>query len=378
MSCRCRHTVCKCPTIDVHKTQGVIRNSVLLRYRTVSADACMCPGDDVVDVAAAAVTIALPDEPIPGKSYRVLAAGGDVTVVDANGTFIAIVPSGVSRDFTYASSTDRWIPACCEASAPTLEGLIGSQGIAGLISAIGSAGLASLVGAIGPQGVAGLVGGIGPQGIAGLVGAIGLQGLTGLVGAIGPAGVAGLVGAVGPQGIAGLIGAQGIQGLAGIVGPQGVAGIAGEVGLTGPQGPPGPAGTISEYGYVYNASLETVAIDADVNFDANGLLTPGITHAPGTSVIGIGPAGIYEITWLASGVEPNQFALVLNAALVPESRVGSGAGTQVSEGRAILNVPAGSTLSLRNSASAAAVTLQSLAGGTQTNVNASIRILKIA
>ena len=376
MSCHRCHAKCGCPITRVYRTQEVVGNSVLLSYRTICVDSCMERGDDVIDVAASGVTLALPAEPIPGKTYRVLAAAGDVVVVDAAGNFVATVLDGSALDLVFASSVARWMTTCCSAlpGGPRLEDLIGPASVAGLAGAIGPAGIEGLIGAIGPQGVAGLVGGVGPQGVAGLIGAIGLQGIAGLVGAIGPAGVAGLAGAIGPQGIAGLIGEQGLQGLAGTVGAQGVAGIAGEVGLTGPAGP----GGILEFGYVYNASLETVAIGDDVDFDANGILTPGITHAPGSSVIELGPAGDYEVTWSVSGVEPNQFALVLNGAIIADSLYGSGAGTQLNEGRTIVRAPAGSTLSLRNNASAAAVTLQPLAGGTQANVNASIRILKVA
>ena len=79
-----------------------------------------------------------------------------------------------------------------------------------------------------------------------------------------------------------------------------------------------------------------------------------------------------------SGVEPGQFALFLNDAVVDSSRYGSGAGTQQNNGRVILDVPANSTLTLRNSLSSAAITLQTLAGGTLPNVNASLMILRLS
>jgi hypothetical protein len=44
----------------------------------------------------------------------------------------------------------------------------------------------------------------------------------------------------------------------------------------------------------------------------------------------------------------------------------------------ILVLGAGDVITLRNHSSAAAVTLQTLAGGTQTNVNASVSIEKLA
>ncbi|QTD42731.1 collagen-like protein [Sporosarcina sp. Te-1] len=133
---------------------------------------------------------------------------------------------------------------------------------------------------------------------------------------------------------------------------------------------------LCEYGYIYNLSPEVVAVEADIIFDSTGIVTPGITHIPGTSQIFITSPGVYEVTFSVSGVEPNQFTLYLNGAPLPETVYGSGAGTQQNNGQAIIAIPSGGILTLRNHSSAAAVILQTLAGGTQTNVNASI-ILKM-
>jgi hypothetical protein len=78
-----------------------------------------------------------------------------------------------------------------------------------------------------------------------------------------------------------------------------------------------------------------------------------------------------------SGVEPNQFALFLNGTLIPGTIYGSGGGTQQTNGQAIIALGMGDILTLRNYSSASAVTLQTLAGGTQTNVNASVIIKKL-
>ncbi|HEY4384350.1 MAG TPA: hypothetical protein VGN34_07755, partial [Ktedonobacteraceae bacterium] len=79
-----------------------------------------------------------------------------------------------------------------------------------------------------------------------------------------------------------------------------------------------------------------------------------------------------------SGVEPNQFALFVNGIQQAAGTVyGSGSGTQQNSGQAIIALSAGDVLTLRNHTSAAAVTLQTGAGGTQTNVNASILIEKL-
>jgi hypothetical protein len=120
-----------------------------------------------------------------------------------------------------------------------------------------------------------------------------------------------------------------------------------------------------------------IALEAPILFDTNGLITPGIIHTPGTASILVVEAGDYEVTFSVSGVEPNQFALFLNGAPVPGTVYGSGAGTQQNTGQVLLTIPAGGVLTLHNHTSAAAVILQTLAGGIQTNVNASIIIKKL-
>jgi hypothetical protein len=131
-------------------------------------------------------------------------------------------------------------------------------------------------------------------------------------------------------------------------------------------------------GFIYNVSAQTVPVETDVIFDTNGFLTPGITHAPGTTQIAVTNPGNYEVTYSVSGVEPNQFALFLYGTPVTGTVYGSGAGTQLNYGQAIFALASGDVLTLRNHSSAAAVTLQSLAGGTQANVNASVVIKKLS
>jgi BclA C-terminal domain len=88
-------------------------------------------------------------------------------------------------------------------------------------------------------------------------------------------------------------------------------------------------------------------------------------------------AGDYKVTFNVSGVEPGQFAVFVNGASIPQAIYGSGAGTQQCNGQVIVTLSAGDVLTLQNHFSAAAVTLQTLAGGTQTNVNASVLIEKL-
>lgn len=180
------------------------------------------------------------------------------------------------------------------------------------------------------------------------------------------ASIAGTTGATGP---AGATGAQGIQGIQGSIGAQGPTGAQGSTGATG--------ALSSAYAYVYNQqAAQVVAIESDIIFDTNGVLS-GFTHTPGTNTVIVINAGIYDISWSVSGVEPNQFALFVNGAPVAGGVFGSGAGTQQNSGELIAALSAGDVLTLRNHSSAAAVSLQTLAGGTQSNVNAALVIRKL-
>ena len=134
---------------------------------------------------------------------------------------------------------------------------------------------------------------------------------------------------------------------------------------------------LSEYAYIYNVDPQFVAIEADIAFSTNGNMSGSLTHTAGTSTVTFGSTGAYSIWFSVSAVEPCQFALFLNGSTVTGSIYGSGAGTQINSGMVIINATAGDVLTLRNHSSASAVTLQTLAGGTQTNANASIMIHKI-
>ncbi|MDD2376295.1 MAG: hypothetical protein PHD15_02480 [Clostridia bacterium] len=119
-------------------------------------------------------------------------------------------------------------------------------------------------------------------------------------------------------------------------------------------------------------------MEADIPFSDNGIIVGTIAHIGGTSTIQIGTAGNYVIWFSVSGVEPGQFALFQQGSLVADSIYGSGAGTQIYSGMVIITAAASDILTVRNHSSAAAVTLQTLTGGTQINTNASILIQKIS
>ncbi|MHB8076879.1 hypothetical protein [Desulfosporosinus fructosivorans] len=143
--------------------------------------------------------------------------------------------------------------------------------------------------------------------------------------------------------------------------------------------PIGPIDTvIEEFAYIYNLAAGVVALEGDILFSDNGEIAGSITHVVGTAPIILGIAGTYAVWFNVAGVEPNQFTLFQNGAAVPGATYGSGAGTQPNPGKVIITAAAGDVLTLRNHTSAAAVTLQTLAGGTVINANASILIEKIS
>ena len=201
------------------------------------------------------------------------------------------------------------------------------------------------------------------------------------------AGATGSQGATGPQGAVGTTGPQGIPGTPGATGAAGPTGASGATGSTGATGAAGTQG-LAEYAYIYSTIGQTIAINANTPLDSNGIMTAGITHAPGSTGINLINAGDYMVTFSVSGTEPSQFAIFQNGApvsgatygttVVPGSVYGSGAGTQQNTGFVIVRASAGDTLTLNNHSSSAAVGLASVVGGTQAEVNASVSIEKLS
>lgn len=256
------------------------------------------------------------------------------------------------------------------------QGALGAVGNIGNIGLVDNVGIPGPAGPVGPPGVAGPAGPAGPVGPAG---AVGPAGPAGNVGTISIVDAVNAISAIGSVGAAGPVGATGVAGITGPVGATGSEGPAGATGPVGVTGDAGPAGGLSQFGYIYNLGAQVIQVEADVTFDTNGVLTPGFTHAPGTAHFVVANSGHYEVCFSVSGVEPNQFALFLNSSsLVAGSVHGSGTNTQVNIGQSIVALAAGDVLTLRNHSSATAVTLQTLDGGTQANVNASIIIKKLS
>jgi hypothetical protein len=179
-----------------------------------------------------------------------------------------------------------------------IQGVAGSQGVAGPQGDTGLQGLQGLKGDTGLQGVKGDTGATGPQGLQGQQGLQGVKGDTGLQGPIGPSGLLwkgswqigtsyslhdavfsggssyistldnnlGNQPDVSPeqwsllskQGIAGLQGPQGITGPQGIEGPKGDTGLQGIQGLKGDTGATGSQGTAGTMSAVYYNTSPTI------------------------------------------------------------------------------------------------------------------------
>jgi hypothetical protein len=255
-------------------------------------------------------------------------------------------------------------------------GLTGNTGIAGTNGATGATGTTGTAGATGATGATGTAGTAGVTGATGATGTAGTAGATGATGATGTAGTAGATGATGATGTAGVVGGTGVTGATGSTGATGLPGDTGATGATGVTGATGATGILG-FGYIYNLTAQSIAVEAAVPFDSNGPLS-GITHPAGSPSITVTNGGTYAITFSVSGTEPNQFALFINGVAAPSTIYGSGAGTQQNTGPTILILGAGDVITLVNHSSAAAVTLASVVGGTQANVSASVTILQVA
>jgi len=306
------------------------------------------------------------------------------------------------------------------------NGTNGSNGSSGNSGPDGTAGLNGINGAAGTNGATGNNGAAGATGLAGTNGSIGATGAAGATGATGSAGSDGAAGTDGRDGAAGAAGSNGTPGASGFKslvaivaelpgihcvtggvvaksgvdnnsnnvldllevtsttyicnGERGATGATGATGGTGAQGETGatgPAGGgLSAYGYIYALIRQEVAIDAAVLFDAQSDLL-NIEYKVGSSDISILENGNYLVGFSIAGTEPNQFAIFVNGRVVPGSIYGSGAGTQQNNGQVIVRLEKGDTVTLVNYHSAAAVGLQSLSGGTEENVTASVTLLKL-
>jgi hypothetical protein len=187
-------------------------------------------------------------------------------------------------------------------------------------------------------------------------------GVRGQRGLKGESGTNGTNGAPGATGAAGTNGTNGTNGSPGARGPDGAPGTNGLVGVAGPTGPIGPAATRT-YAYIYDLAGQSVAIDAAIVFDTNGLTTSDITHTAGTSSITVATAGIYKLTFSVSSNNPNQMALYMGPTQVGGGTYGSSDVNQQTNGQMIVAISAGDVLTLRNHTSNGTIVLNNHTGG---------------
>jgi hypothetical protein len=135
---------------------------------------------------------------------------------------------------------------------------------------------------------------------------------------------------------------------------------------------------VSGYTYIYNVGAQVVAIGTSVTFDTNGPSTAAFTHTAGNSAVNVTNAGVYKVSFSVTGTETSQMAVFLNGVAVAGATYGSGAINQQNMGQVIFSAPAGAIITVRNNTSAAATTLQTLAGGSAVIANASILVEQLS
>jgi hypothetical protein len=138
-----------------------------------------------------------------------------------------------------------------------------------------------------------------------------------------------------------------------------------------------------DYAYVYNTGVQTVSLESAIIFATNGPITSAFTFTPLSSGITINVTGIYEAAFTIIVPSGCQFALALNGVAIAGSTYGTivgGPGVGAGDtGRVTFIANAGQVLTLINHTSTNGnIVLPILAGGTVTNVNASIYISRIA
>ena len=292
------------------------------------------------------------DGPPVADAIRAALADGAVVVVTTGGT--GINPTDATPEATRPLLTYE-LPGVAEA--------IRANGVAHAALALGLARAGDVAKAPAERGHA--VAHEAPVGLElALTGAAGTDGTTGPTGA---AGTDGATGPTGPQGAAGSTGATGVTGANGSTGATGATGVTGAPGT----------GTSTEYAYIFNTDPQVVAVDGDVSFSNNGL-GGAVTHPLSSPVMIMNTSGTFEIDFSVTAIEPNQFGIYVNSLPIASSVYGSGAGTQQNDGTTIVSLSVGDVVALRNPSTSSAITLQTLAGGTETNVNAAITFRRLS
>jgi hypothetical protein len=203
------------------------------------------------------------------------------------------------------------------------------------------------------------------------------RGLPGVLGPNGPTGATGTVtGATGNTGATGPVGEPGPTGPTGPIGPTGIApiGFPGPSGATGATGAFGATGTYVDYAMMYSTVTQTVPPNTDITFENNvPPFSPGgaVSHSTIVSpqTVTFNSSGTYIIQYRVTPQgSAMSLSLVLNgASIIGGSSMGQdNVNTQMmSMGQTIVTVPAGSTMTLRNT-STVPVIIQNLAAGSTT------------
>lgn len=139
---------------------------------------------------------------------------------------------------------------------------------------------------------------------------------------------------------------------------------------------------LPDHAYIFNTGTQSIGIESDISFNSNGSLS-GITHSVNSANINVENSGFYVVLFSVTAIDSNQFALFKNNTLVSDTIYGTGLGpfpfyNSNNTGIAIISIDAGDTLTLRNHSSyISPVNLYNNAGGTATNVSASIILIRI-
>lgn len=185
----------------------------------------------------------------------------------------------------------------------------------------------------------------------------------------------------GRRGPRGERGHRGERGERGDRGHEGTTGPTGSIGSTGFTGPTGPTGTspngLGSYGYAAGIEGDTIAANADVDFDQGGLVFPhvGITPpSPGGTGFTVLSDGDYEYEFYVVGGHNNAdttsmvFGIFLDgvspgaAHEFRSNQQASAADIQVVRGEGIINIGAGTTVTLRNRTGSGTIAVDVSAG----------------
>ena len=157
-----------------------------------------------------------------------------------------------------------------------------------------------------------------------------------------------------------------LLGATGPTGPQGLQGIPGEI---GPTGATWPSGGIINYADFYALmppdNSATVAPGTDVIFPQDGVNSGASISRIGTNSFNLSKIGTYQIYFNVPVSEAEQLELTVNGVPLTYTVVGRATGTSDISGMFLIDTTTiNSVLTVRNPALNAALTITTLAGGT--------------